>query len=136
METFFYFNSFFHFIFNFFSFHFSLFLSFSFIFFFFYIKGGLLPYQCANTGGFYDANYCYISRPVGFTLNWNDAQVDCGVSGSLPSIYTPSQNAFVRSNIYPKQTIWLYGNDAASVGTYVWGNGSTFSYTNWLVDLK
>nr|QNH72453.1 toxin candidate TRINITY_DN20625_c6_g6_i3.p1 [Ceriantheomorphe brasiliensis] len=83
----------------------------------------------------YGENCYYFSTTE--TASWDDARKLCLKHGSdLASILTPEENSFLkdwakRSSVFDVDGYWTGGNDQATEGTFVWGDGSTFSYSDW-----
>ncbi len=50
--------------------------------------------------------------------------------GYLVTVNDSGENAFLASAT-PNELLWLGGGDAANEGTFTWGTGEPFCYTNW-----
>ena len=71
-------------------------------------------------------------------LNWNDARAKCQLhGGDLISITSKQEEAKIKGLLsgYPNNThFWCGLNDKEVEGTYVWSDGSEYSYHNWRKD--
>ena len=65
--------------------------------------------------------------------NWQDAENHCqGQGGHLASIHSKEENDFVAGLAKPSdEEPWLGGTNEKSQGSWVWSDGSPFSYTAW-----
>jgi len=63
-------------------------------------------------------------------LNWKDAENHCQeYGGHLASIHSKEENEFIAG--LDSDKLWLGGSDKTTEGSWVWSDGSTFSFTNW-----
>ncbi|MCB9787637.1 MAG: hypothetical protein H6744_13225 [Deltaproteobacteria bacterium] len=75
---------------------------------------------------------CYLVTPT--VLLWSAANIACeSQGGHLASIADATENANVHTALVAgcSGDAWLGGNDIAEEGTYVWTDGTPFSYTHW-----
>ena len=78
-----------------------------------------------------DSN-CY--RLFESKLSWHDAEKNCQREGGhLASIHSKEENDFVSKLVSPvaREEAWIGGSDLTSEGSWVWNDGSSFSWTNW-----
>lgn len=72
-----------------------------------------------------------------FADNWYGAEDDCRRrSGHLTSVSSAFTNAFLRDqcavwNLGSARSFWLGASEDSSYGSWVWSDGTRFSYTNW-----
>lgn len=71
-------------------------------------------------------------------ITWTDANAAAnalGFSWRLATITSAAENGFVASllstTLSDRSHFWLGGTDTAVEGTWTWGTGEAFSYTNW-----
>ncbi|XP_053174064.1 galactose-specific lectin nattectin-like [Scomber japonicus] len=69
---------------------------------------------------------------------WNDAEHFCiSIGGNLASIHSADENAFLSDLIFrvsgARHHTWIGGYDAVKEGTWLWSDGSKFSYFRWYV---
>ena len=64
--------------------------------------------------------------------DWDSARYQCQCQGNydLASITSEAENNFVKSLIGTNE-VWIGLNDKQTQETYVWSDGTAFSYTNW-----
>ena len=62
--------------------------------------------------------------------SWKYAENQCqGEGGHLASIHSKEENDFVSG--LDSDVMWLGGTDLPTEGTWIWSDGSTFSFTSW-----
>jgi hypothetical protein len=67
------------------------------------------------------------------TTAWSTAETACESDGGhLASITSSADNAAITSAYSASAPIWIGLTDAAVEGTFVWVDGTPFSYSNWL----
>lgn len=72
-------------------------------------------------------------------ITWTDANAAAQALGNgwyLATITSAEENDFVVASVLPTSTgdrshYWIGANDAANEGSFVWGTGEAFGYTNW-----
>ena len=63
-------------------------------------------------------------------LVWKDARTSClSLGGDLASVGSKEENNFIRS--LSSEGLWLGGTDSALEGTFVWTDGTAWTYQNW-----
>merc|ERR1719317_481119 len=63
-------------------------------------------------------------------LDWTGAENHCqGEGGHLASVHSAEENNFISG--LDSNLLWLGGTDATSEGSWVWSDGTIFSFTNW-----
>jgi hypothetical protein len=82
------------------------------------------------------SDYYLYDRTAGGVTLWTDAEAFAvSLGGHLASIADADENEFVRSQVLQFGGVdrrgWIGLNDAASVGNYVWSDGTPVTYTNW-----
>jgi len=74
-------------------------------------------------------SFCY--KRIEQLLTWNDAQQNCvAYGGNLASVQSAQENDFI-FGITMTQRTWIGGNDIENDGTWVWNDGTPWSYENW-----
>ncbi|MFK7849076.1 MAG: lectin-like protein [Rhodothermales bacterium] len=64
---------------------------------------------------------------------WTGSQASAQtLGGSLVTINDQAENDFVLNTFGATRHLWLGFNDAALEGDFVWANGETSSFTNWV----
>merc|ERR1712098_30081 len=67
------------------------------------------------------------------TLSWEDAESYCQAEGAhLASVLNQEENNFIAG--LASEKMWLGGTDKVNEGTFVWTDGSSFSFTSWSPD--
>ena len=86
--------------------------------------------KCA-TGWLHFGTKCY--KLFTAELSFNDARASCRCDNGadLVSIGSAEENTQVSSLAGSTAKTWTGGNDLQTEGTYVWTDGTSFSYTNW-----
>ena len=75
---------------------------------------------------------------VNIAMNWCDAESYCesNYGTNLASVASSQDNTNVltasSSAGFGSSNFWVGGSDFATEGTFVWSDGTPFSYTNWL----
>ncbi|XP_053174061.1 galactose-specific lectin nattectin-like [Scomber japonicus] len=72
------------------------------------------------------------------TRAWTDAEHFCiSIGGNLASIHSADENAFLSDLVLRvsghRHHTWIGGYDAVKEGTWLWSDGSKFSYFRWYV---
>ncbi|OXB84687.1 UNVERIFIED_CONTAM: hypothetical protein H355_001164 [Colinus virginianus] len=95
----------------------------------------LLPGGCPESWLFFN-NKCFKIFASNTTrkLAWHDAREVCiDLGGNLASIPNERVQAFVYYNLKDATTnVWIGMNDINRESTFLWADGSTVSYTNWV----
>ncbi|XP_041634977.1 ladderlectin-like [Cheilinus undulatus] len=79
-------------------------------------------------------NRCFLFVPT--AMSWANAERHCQAQdGNLASVHSNVEYHFIQGMIL-KQTqtfpnTWLGGSDAEQDGTWLWSDGSHFTYANW-----
>ena len=62
---------------------------------------------------------------------WRDAEKKCiEYGGHLASVHSDQENNFIFQTS-KKAVTWLGGNDLEVEGSWIWSDGSSWSYSNW-----
>ncbi|XP_060887892.1 ladderlectin-like isoform X5 [Labrus mixtus] len=79
-------------------------------------------------------NRCFLF--VRTSMTWTNAEINCQARGGrLASVHSFDEYHFIQgiilrqTGMYP--STWLGGSDAQQEGTWLWSDGSRFSYVNW-----
>ena len=63
-------------------------------------------------------------------LSWEEARTSClSLGGDLASVGSEEENNFIAS--LSSVELWLGGTDSAQEGTFVWSDGTAWTYQNW-----
>ena len=83
------------------------------------------------TGFSYFNGNCY--KLYDTTLEWSDASYQCTCNGAnaLASITSEAENTFISNLLGSTSDAWIGLNDLDTQDTYVWSDGTTYSYTSW-----
>ena len=66
-------------------------------------------------------------------INWNDARRQClEWGGDLATFTSPEEYALMHGTITQGKYCYIGFNDIDNEGTWVWADGDTSTYTNWL----
>ena len=64
-------------------------------------------------------------------LTWEKARASCWrLGGDLASVGSEEENNFIHG-LSKTINIWLGGSDSALEGSYVWSDGTAWTYENW-----
>ena len=64
-------------------------------------------------------------------LTWKDAEKKCvEFGGHLASVHSDQENNFIFLTS-EKAVTWIGGNDLAKEDSWIWSDGSSWSYSNW-----
>ena len=86
------------------------------------------PYGCPDDWISWN-NFCY--KRIEQLLTWNDAKQKClEYGGNLASVVSAQENDFI-FGLSKKKLTWIGGNDITNEGTWVWNDGTPWSYKNW-----
>ena len=67
---------------------------------------------------------------VNKSLIWEEARTSClSQGGDLASVGSEEENNFISS--LSSVALWLGGTDSAQEGTFVWSDGTAWTYQNW-----
>lgn len=67
---------------------------------------------------------------VNESLIWEEARTSClSLGGDLASVGSEEENNFIKSL---GRNFWIGGSDLAQEGTYVWSDGTDWTYDNWI----
>lgn len=70
--------------------------------------------------------------PVRQALSQADARSWCQArNGQLASVGSSAENTAITGMFSGGETVWIGGNDVVTEGTWVWEDGSPWSYINW-----
>lgn len=89
------------------------------------LTDALCPSQYLENGG-----SCY--RIAAETINWESAETKCIADGGhLASVSSQAENDYVFGLRGANTEFWIGLNDKMTEGTYVWTDGTAFSFHNW-----
>ena len=87
-----------------------------------------VSFECPS-GWIYWSGNCYKQNQD--LLTWGDAEKKCiEYGGHLASVHSDQENNFIFQTS-KKAVTWLGGNDLEAEGSWIWSDGSSWSYSNW-----
>merc|ERR1711872_356271 len=86
-----------------------------------------IPPDCPEGWADFDSECYKVFQSI---KSWQDAENYCqGEGGHLASIHSEEENNFVAG--LDSDSMWLGGTDVTTEGSWVWSDGSTFSFNSW-----